>query len=117
MKRSTINHIMAEADAMIRRHGFVLPPFATWSPEMFRARNDADRIVTARMAEKLMRLCFLIERRYAPYSKWFGAAFSRLTTSRATISKLRILRSGFRNRGSTRGLCRRIAGRCGIHHE
>ena len=36
------------------------------------------RIVTARMAEKLMRLCFLIERRYAPYSKWFGAAFSRL---------------------------------------
>ena len=49
MKRSTINQIMAEADAMIRRHGFVLPPFATWSPEMFRARNDADRIVTARL--------------------------------------------------------------------
>ena len=49
MKRSRINHIMAEADAMIRRHGFVLPPFAFWSPEMFRARNDAARIVTSRM--------------------------------------------------------------------
>lgn len=25
-----------------------------------------------------MRLCFLIERRYAPYSKWFGTAFRGL---------------------------------------
>jgi len=25
-----------------------------------------------------MRLCFLMERRYAPYAKWFGSAFSRL---------------------------------------
>ena len=27
---------------------------------------------------ELMRLCFLMERHYAPYSKWFGTAFSRL---------------------------------------
>jgi hypothetical protein len=26
-----------------------------------------------------MRLCFLMERQYAPYSKWFGTAFSRLS--------------------------------------
>jgi hypothetical protein len=26
----------------------------------------------------MMRLCFLMERRYAPYSKWFGTAFQRL---------------------------------------
>ena len=25
-----------------------------------------------------MRLCFLLERRYAPYSKWLGSAFGRL---------------------------------------
>src|SRR3569832_1965064 len=25
-----------------------------------------------------MRLCFLIERKYAPYTKWFGTAFSKL---------------------------------------
>ena len=25
-----------------------------------------------------MRLCFLLERRYAPYSKWLGTAFGRL---------------------------------------
>jgi hypothetical protein len=29
-----------------------------------------------------MRLCFLMEKKYAPYSKWFGTAFSRLKCSR-----------------------------------
>lgn len=49
MKRSRINAIMAEADEMIRRHGFVLPPFAYWSPEEFRARADvAARVIDAR---------------------------------------------------------------------
>ena len=36
------------------------------------------RIVTARLVRDLMRLCFLLERRYAPYSKWLGTAFARL---------------------------------------
>lgn len=49
MQRSTINRIMAEADEMIRRHGFVLPPFAYWTPDGFKARGDARRIVDARM--------------------------------------------------------------------
>ena len=49
MKRSTINRIMGEADEMIRRHGFVLPPFACWTPDAFKARRDAGRIVEARM--------------------------------------------------------------------
>ena len=41
MKRSMINTIMAEADEMIRRHGFALPPFAYWSPDQFQAERDA----------------------------------------------------------------------------
>lgn len=49
MKRSRINAIMAQADEMIRSYGFVLPPFAYWAPEEFRARDDAARIVKARM--------------------------------------------------------------------
>ncbi len=49
MKRSQINRIMQEADAMIRRHGFVLPPFARWSPDEFAARTDAGFIRSARM--------------------------------------------------------------------
>ncbi len=36
------------------------------------------RLVAARLVSALMRLCFLMEKRYAPYSKWFGTAFSRL---------------------------------------
>ena len=49
MKRSRINDIMAAADEMIRAHGFVLPPFAYWTPDEFKARTDAQRIVDARM--------------------------------------------------------------------
>lgn len=35
-------------------------------------------IVASRLVRGLMRLCFLIERQYAPYTKWFGTAFGRL---------------------------------------
>ncbi|ABV93764.1 conserved hypothetical protein DUF1498 [Dinoroseobacter shibae DFL 12 = DSM 16493] len=49
MKRSEINAIMAEADALIRRHGFVLPPFARWSPAEFAARApEARHVIDAR---------------------------------------------------------------------
>ncbi|MEM9344809.1 MAG: D-lyxose/D-mannose family sugar isomerase [Pseudomonadota bacterium] len=49
MKRSRINDIMAEADDIIRHHGFTLPPFAYWSPDEFKARTDAKRIIDARL--------------------------------------------------------------------
>ncbi|MBD3763542.1 MAG: D-lyxose/D-mannose family sugar isomerase [Rhodobacterales bacterium] len=49
MQRSRINTIMAEAGEMIRRHGFVLPPFAGWTPDQFRANRDiAARLIEAR---------------------------------------------------------------------
>jgi D-lyxose ketol-isomerase len=49
MKRSRINEIMAGADEMIRHHGFVLPPFAYWTPEEFRRKAPASRVAEARM--------------------------------------------------------------------
>ena len=50
MKRSRVNAIMAEADDYIRSFGFVLPPFAYWTPDAMRAnRSAARRIVAARM--------------------------------------------------------------------
>ena len=50
MKRSQINQIMAEADAFIRSFGFVLPPFAYWTPEDMRARRGKiDGIVQGRL--------------------------------------------------------------------
>lgn len=36
------------------------------------------RLIAARLVNDLMLLCFLMERQYAPYSKWFGTAFARL---------------------------------------
>jgi hypothetical protein len=36
------------------------------------------RITAARLVRALMKLCFLMERRYAPYNKWFGTAFGEL---------------------------------------
>ena len=36
------------------------------------------RLVAARLVRDLMRLCFLMERTYIPYIKWFGTAFARL---------------------------------------
>ncbi|MEW9528260.1 DUF4037 domain-containing protein [Microbispora sp. NPDC049125] len=35
-------------------------------------------VVAGRLVRDLMRLCLLLGRRYAPYSKWLGSAFKRL---------------------------------------
>lgn len=49
MKRSRINAIMQAADEMIRHYGFVLPPFASWTPEEFRAnKTRATRVISGR---------------------------------------------------------------------
>ena len=37
--------IMAAADEMIRSYGFILPPFAYWSPEEFKACRDVAKMV------------------------------------------------------------------------
>lgn len=50
MKRSRVNQIMAEADAMIRRFGFALPPFAYWTPQEMQARkSQSAALIDARM--------------------------------------------------------------------
>jgi len=35
-------------------------------------------VIAGRLVRSIMQLCFLIERRYAPYPKWFGTAFAKL---------------------------------------
>jgi Domain of unknown function (DUF4037) len=52
--------------------------------------DDLGSALTAAMLVRdLMRLCFLMERRYAPYSKWFGTAFSRLDAAAQVGPRLR----------------------------
>jgi Domain of unknown function (DUF4037) len=41
------------------------------------------RVIAARLVRDVMRLAFLLERRYAPYSKWLGTAFARLDAAAA----------------------------------
>jgi Domain of unknown function (DUF4037) len=41
------------------------------------------RVLVGRLARDVMRLCFLLERRYAPYGKWLGTAFARLDSAAA----------------------------------
>ena len=38
-------------------------------------------LIGSRLVRDVMRLCFLLERQYAPYSKWFGTAFGRLASA------------------------------------
>ncbi len=40
------------------------------------------RLLGARLAGELMGLFFLMEKQYAPYSKWFGTAFSQLACAK-----------------------------------
>ena len=40
------------------------------------------RLLAARLVRDAMRLCFLQERCYAPYSKWIGSAFQKLDAAR-----------------------------------
>ncbi|MCC3376332.1 DUF4037 domain-containing protein [Cohnella sp. REN36] len=38
-------------------------------------------IIASRIVRDIINLCFLLERQYAPYPKWFGTAFKRLKCS------------------------------------
>jgi hypothetical protein len=41
------------------------------------------RLIAARLVREVMQLCFLMERQYAPYAKWFGTAFAELKSAPA----------------------------------
>jgi hypothetical protein len=46
-------------------------------------------VVAGRLVRDLMRLCLLLERRYAPYGKWLGSAFGRLRLAGVLSPSLR----------------------------
>lgn len=47
------------------------------------------QVLAARLCRDVMRLAFLMERQYAPYSKWFGTAFARLECGPRLLPLLR----------------------------
>jgi D-lyxose ketol-isomerase len=48
MKRSEINAIIRDVDALLREHRFYLPPFAHWSPDAWAAKGDAVQQIAER---------------------------------------------------------------------
>ncbi len=46
-------------------------------------------VIASQLVRDLMHLCFLMEKQYAPYSKWFGTAFSQLECASTLVPLLR----------------------------
>jgi hypothetical protein len=46
------------------------------------------RVVASRQVKEIMHLCFYLEKEFAPYSKWFGTAFSRLQCAQKLLPLL-----------------------------
>jgi hypothetical protein len=62
-------------------------------------------LIASRLVRDLMRLCFLMERTYAPYSKWFGSAFRRLICAAVLEPIFRSVLSASLWRARQRALC------------
>ena len=62
-------------------------------------------LIAARLVRSLMRLCFLMERQYAPYAKWFGTAFSKLKSADKLEPVFRLVLSSSSWRERQRWLC------------
>jgi hypothetical protein len=43
--------------------------------------ETGSKLVAARIVSMIMKLSFLMEKKYAPYTKWFGTAFSKLKSA------------------------------------
>jgi hypothetical protein len=60
---------IGEVEAFVGRTGVV-------------GNDTGSRVVAAQIVRDLIRLAFLLERRYAPYAKWLGSGFARLQCAR-----------------------------------
>ncbi len=62
-------------------------------------------LIAGRLVRSIMQLCFLMERRYAPYPKWFGTAFAELDCASELSPILRAIQSAGDFRDRERHLC------------
>ena len=62
-------------------------------------------VIAARIVRSIMLLCFLYEKRYAPYPKWLGRAFAALACADELTPILRAALSGATWRDRERQLC------------
>jgi hypothetical protein len=74
-------------------------------------------VIAARQVRNLMRLCFLMERKYAPYSKWFGTAFSSLSCARELTPLLKEVLQATEWRGRQTPLAKAYEIAARMHNE
>ncbi|GAA3413189.1 DUF4037 domain-containing protein [Paenibacillus hodogayensis] len=63
-------------------------------------------IIGSRIVRDIMNLCFLMERKYAPYPKWFGTAFKKLDCANELLPVLIKVQSSGTWREREDALCR-----------
>ncbi len=74
------------------------------------------RILAARIARDLIRLCFLLERSYAPYSKWLGTGFRGLESYGVVGPALDAALSAVDFSGREEGLVRAFQAVAALHN-
>lgn len=62
-------------------------------------------LIMSRLASSIMQLCFLQERRYAPFPKWLGSAFAELDCAAELAPVLRAIQRSEHWREGQRWLC------------
>ena len=75
------------------------------------------RLIATRLVQSLMRLCFLMEKRYAPYSKWFGTAFSRLACAGQFLPAFEMAWRASTWQEREEALCRAYELAAGMHND
>ena len=73
-------------------------------------------LIAARLARSIMLLCFLYERRYAPYPKWLGRAFTELACAEELTPILRAVIAGATWRDREAQLCAAFAALNRLHN-
>jgi hypothetical protein len=74
-------------------------------------------VVAGRLVRDLMRLCLLLQRRYAPYSKWLGSAFGRLPIARELTPSLQGALTATEHAARERHLCDAYEGVARLQNE
>jgi Domain of unknown function (DUF4037) len=74
-------------------------------------------VVAGRLVRDLMRLCLLLARRYAPYSKWLGSAFGRLPVAGKLTPSLQGALSATEYRPREQHLCDAYTAVAALHNE
>ncbi|WP_199616213.1 DUF4037 domain-containing protein [Paenibacillus alkalitolerans] len=63
-------------------------------------------IIGSRLVRDIMNLCFLMERKYAPYPKWFGTAFKELSCANQLLPLLTQIQTSATWRVREQALCK-----------